>query len=420
MNNVILLMTFPIQDKNLGLEPSILTVVSSLTEFDGRLIYIYDNDTIKYEINEDYNICSYLCSVYISGLEDFKNWAKYRDKEKIIVGGYEPTLNPEEFENYSSRIILGPCDDLSETLLSQSRKIVKGITSFKNIPRYDLYDIKLNQQIIPDKNPEDIVVSINTSMGCYFNCDFCCSPLMSSNKIISKPLQLVEKEVNYFKKYNPKFLFIRDENFPLQKDWKQKLDIIHKNLINTKIYLFSSSTFCTNEDDVQFLKENGVYMICLGLEDITIDYKKNINLDKACKILKKYDIYIYLSFIVDPTKINTEENSREFYKKLTTRFIELKPEMVCGNFLMPFKGTKIWNKYKHLVDIPDDFKFYNSKSAFLEKNLINRKKMEYDMFKVQWDYYTSVLYKVYVRDFEIGDTLYNRFIELKNKFENGN
>lgn len=94
--------------------------------------------------------------------------------------------------------------------------------------------------------------------------------------------------------------------------------------------------------------------------------------------------------------------------------------MVCGNFLMPFKGTKIWNKYKHLVDIPDDFKFYNSKSAFLEKNLINRKKMEYDMFKVQWDYYTSVLYKVYVRDFEIGDTLYNRFIELKNKFENGN
>ena len=38
MNNVILLMTFPIQDKNLGLEPSILTVVSSLTEFDGRLI----------------------------------------------------------------------------------------------------------------------------------------------------------------------------------------------------------------------------------------------------------------------------------------------------------------------------------------------------------------------------------------------
>lgn len=274
MNNVILLMTFPIQDKNLGLEPSILTVVSSLTEFDGRLIYIYDNDTIKYEINEDYNICSYLCSVYISGLEDFKNWAKYRDKEKIIVGGYEPTLNPEEFENYSSRIILGPCDDLSETLLSQSGKIVKGITSFKNIPRYDLYDIKLNQQIIPDKNPEDIVVSINTSMGCYFNCDFCCSPLMSSNKIISKPLQLVEKEVNYFKKYNPKFLFIRDENFPLQKDWKQKLDIIHKNLINTKIYLFSSSTFCTNEDDVQFLKENGVYMICLGLEDITIDYKK--------------------------------------------------------------------------------------------------------------------------------------------------
>ena len=125
---------------------------------------------------------------------------------------------------------------------------------------------------------------------------------------------------------------------------------------------------------------------------------------------------VYLSFIVNPLKVKTEKQSFEFYTKLLKRFHDLKPEMVCGNFLMPFRGTKIWEDYTHLVS-EEDYDFYNSKSAFLEKNLENRKRMEYDMFYYQWYYYTSEFYQKNIRKFDINDTLHMRFLELKAEFE---
>ena len=399
----ILAMTFPQQNLNLGLEPSVLTVVP-----DGDNVeYILDYHKDKYK---DEEVELYLCSIYITGMEDFIHWSKTHSKNKIIAGGYEPTINPEEFLPYADRVIIGPCDDFNETMKQEGR-IVKGITRNWRIPRYDLYDVRLNQQIIPDKKPKDIVTSINTSQGCPFRCDFCCSPLMCDH-IMTKPLSLVEEEVSYLSQYNPKFLFIRDENFPLQKDWREKLALI-KNA-GAKIYLFASANLLT-EANVQYMKENNVYMICLGLEDITVDYSKNTHLDDVCELLHKYGIYVYLSFIVNPLKVHTNEDSKVFYDKLLSRFYKLKPEMVCGNFLMPFRGTKLWNEYKHLVT-RDDFKYYDSKSAFLEKDPHRRAIDEFEMFYYQWIYYTSEYYQKQIRRFDVNDTLHLRFLELKEEF----
>lgn len=395
-------MTFPKQDITLGLEPSILTVLP-----DGDNV-IYSMDNCDYN---DEEVEYYACSVYITGMNEFKRWAMNHDKQKIIVGGYEPTINPEEFVAYAKKVMVGPCDDW-EASIAQEGRIIKGITTYKRIPRYDLYDIRNNQQIIPDKKIDDICTSINTSQGCPFNCDFCCSPLMC-DKLISKPLELIQKEIDYLKQFNPKFIFIRDENFPLQKDWKQRLRIIKE--CGAKIYLFASANLLSSET-VKFMKENNVYMVCLGLEDITTEYNKNKRLDEVCKLLHNNGIMVYLSFIVNPLKVKTEKQSFEFYTKLLKRFHDLKPEMVCGNFLMPFRGTKIWEDYKHLVS-EEDYDFYNSKSAFLEKNLENRKRMEYDMFYYQWYYYTSEFYQENIRKFDINDTLHMRFLELKAEFE---
>ena len=148
----ILAMTFPKQDISLGLEPSVLTVVP-----DGDNVeYVLDYNIEKYDDSE---VDLYLCSIYITGMEEFIKWSKRHTKSKIIAGGYEPTINPDEFLEYADRVIVGPCDSFWETM-GQSGRIVKGITSNKRIPRYDLYDVRLNQQIIPDKQKDDIVTSI--------------------------------------------------------------------------------------------------------------------------------------------------------------------------------------------------------------------------------------------------------------------
>lgn len=396
-------MTFPKQDTNLGLEPSLLTV---FPEGD-NVVYSMTND----HSYNDNDVLYYLCSVYITGMAEFIEWSKHHDKAKIIVGGYEPTINPQDFTAYAGRIMVGPCDDFYASI-AQEGQIIKGITTYKKIPRYDLYDVHNNQQIIPDKLKNDVCTSINTSQGCPFKCDFCCSPLMCDH-IISKPLALVQQEIDYLKRHNAKYIFIRDENFPLQKDWREKLQII--NQLGAKIYLFASANLCT-EETVKFMKENGVYMVCLGLEDITVEYKKNDKLEEVCERLHRYGIYVYLSFIVNPLKVNTESTSRNFYARLLDRTQSLKAEMICGNFLMPFKGTKIWGDYKDIVT-KEDFKEYDSKSAFLEKDKIIRNEIEYRMFEFQNNYYHSQFYNENVRPFDENDTLGLRFLELSEQFK---
>ena len=69
-------MTFPRQDTSLGLEPSLLTV---LPEGD-NVIYSMENKDFN-----DEEVENYACSVYITGMNEFKEWAKKHDREKIIV-----------------------------------------------------------------------------------------------------------------------------------------------------------------------------------------------------------------------------------------------------------------------------------------------------------------------------------------------
>jgi len=403
--NRIIGMTFPRSDFNLGLEPSVLTVLPP-------------GQNVEYNMsNDDFNdedVEWYVCSVYISGYDEFIRWALKHDKEKIVVGGYHPTSFPEDFERYAYKIVQGPCDDFFATI-EQSGQFVQGVTVHKNLPRRDLYDISCNQQIIPDKRPSDRVVSINTSIGCSMKppCDFCCTPMMCP-KILSKPLEFVEREAKSLRVYNPNFIFFRDENFTMQKDWRERLAAVHQALPNTKIYLFASAN-TLNEEKLKFMADHGVYMICLGLEDPTVEYRKNSKLDQVVAWMKEHGIMAYLSFIVDPLRIISREAGAEFYQILMARIEELAPEMICGNFLMPFRGTKIWDKYYAHVS-PEDYKYYDSKTPFLIRNPIVREKMKFFMFWHQWQYYTSDFYNTKVREFKTGDTLHLRFEELYKHF----
>jgi hypothetical protein len=201
----------------------------------------------------------------------------------------------------------------------------------------------------------------------------------------------------------------------MQSDWRERLAVIHTALPETRLYLFASANTITTQEKADYMAQNGVYMVCLGLEDPTKEYAKNRTLDTVASFLKEAGIYIYLSFIVDPLAIVGRAEGEAFYQKLNQRFIELGPEMVCGNFLMPFRGTKLWDKYYQYVG-PEDYKYYNSKEPFLVRNPVLREKMSFFMFWYQWQYYNSEYYDISVRKFDTGDTLNLRFMELYNEF----
>ncbi len=397
-------LTFPENTGDSRLEPPVLTVLSGIENAE----YCFKDNN---HIADDEEIEYYACTVYSSGYHQFKEWSKNRNKNKIIVGGYHPTTCPDEFEGYAHKTVVGQCDSFFKTI-QQEGQVVNGITEYKNIPNYVKYNYKVNHLILPGVNEDDVCTSINTGIGCPYNCEFCCSPIMS-NKIISKPLVLVEKEVEYLKSIHANYLFIKDENLPLHKDWKERLAIIKRT--GAKLILFSSSNLLLKNNTIETLKKNNVYMVSIGIDNINSPTIKNKNIETAINKLKEYKIYAGLDFIVDSESIVTENARTEFYTRLLEVFKWLKPEMVSGTFLVPFKGTTLWNKYSSKVN-ENDYVFYNGKTAFLIKNNELREKIHFDMFWYQWLYFTSELYNTKVRHFFIEDTLHKKFMELYRYF----
>jgi radical SAM superfamily enzyme YgiQ (UPF0313 family) len=301
-------------------------------------------------------------------------------------------------------VITGICDEFWETF-DKGVGIHKGVFKGKNVPARYCYDISKNIQALPDYYNDQKLTSITTSFGCHFRCDFCATHLMS-RKIKKRRIESIVGELKDM--IYSDVLFIRDENFLKCSDWKERLELIKES--TDKIYLFASADMVTKET-VRILKKNRVWMVSMGMEDITMQYPKNRNLHNAIKILKDADIFVDLSFIINPSTLKNINEEMELFRQIKRKLFSYMPERICGNFLIPFPGTMISKKY-HIK--PNKYRLMTGKSAILSKNKNQKNRLERMLINIQLDYFMSSEYNE-MREFQCGDTLHDIFIRLLKK-----
>ena len=412
--------SFPRNNPNLGLEPSILSVLPPGENVE----YVDDNRSFV-----DHDIGMYLCSVYINGVNEFKEWAMKHDTRKIVVGGYHPTMFPEDFLNFVNKIVVGPCDDLDATLsqkgvlfekshydglqignarfvedrilkrfssvegwtrihgeMSSNQefpeepsgkadvledRVLPGVLTFRNSPRYDLYDIRKNQQIIPDKKIDDLSTSINTSMGCPYKCDFCC---------INAPFG---KSV--FRYWNPEFMItefdkianmgirnikIADEMFVLNKNHFLKIC----DLIIERGYDFNIGAYAridtVREEYLEKLKKAGVNWLALGIESgnrkVRIDAAKGkfdeVDVTDIVKKIESFDIEVISNYM-----FGMSGDTHETMQETLDLAIELNTSGANFNPTMIFPGSPLFTDAVNKgIELPPTYSGYSyySKDSF--------------------------------------------------------
>lgn len=325
--------------------------------FPGILTALPEGDNVRYMI--DYNdMCELddnqvefymieICAELFSPSDKFKNWISKINKNKIVIGGAAlPVLRDEDIECLNAgKIILGDCDDVMLTIQQPGYK-VKGITNYQKLPRYDL----LNINEIFKKN--DCFVNgfdeygLATSSGCLCNCNFCYQSIAGNVKHISKPLDYLEKEcksmVSLYGTANKCFLY--DANFTMSKTWKEALTILRKNNFS-KHYGFFASANTIKPGDAEFMRENDVYCISLGLEDINKNYSKNANITEVCRELYANGIGVNIGYIVNPEDLINPESERITIEKLHSILYDLRPINVFRSFLRIMYGTNLYYEY---------------------------------------------------------------------------
>jgi radical SAM superfamily enzyme YgiQ (UPF0313 family) len=384
------------------LEPSVLYLAS---ERPGDVnIFIEDNDPEK---AKDCDLV--LCSVYTRGWKEFQKFSEKVGKEKIIAGGYHPSADPAATAKYADKVVTGLTSNIEEIIESPQKGVVRGKPGSRKMHR-ELVDMKKMRQIYPDVFPGMMTGRSTSSVGCPFDCEFCATPKLSDRKMTTYEIERVEEDVADLKQRGVKAVFVSDESFTTRPQLKEVAQVYGKGDFDV-LYSFGTATTLTDEK-MRFLAENGWHSLNLGLEEINTSYRKNRDLASAIELAKKHGIKINLSFIVNDHGKSLNESLQD-YHALFQAFCDYKPAMVAANFMMPFPGTGIWDRYKDRVTEDDFIKFDSKTPVFSKEKLADWHK--HMAVAVQLAYYHSDAYKE-VRNFHNGDNLDLRFRELEKQF----
>ena len=290
------------------LEPSVLYLSPS----HGKLIFIEDNEPRP-------DIDLYLCSVYTRGFNEFVNFSKKAGREKIIAGGYHPTAMPEEVLPYAAKVVTGYCDNIDE-IISGPNGIQKGSFGFTRMRR-DLIDMSTMKQVYPDIYPNDISGSMVSSVGCPYDCDFCSTPNMSGRKMRTAALDYVAEEIDDLVSRGATTVFIRDESFATHP-MMQEVAPLFKDKFKVLYSFGTSAVFAKRPELLPVLKESGWHSLNLGLEDVGVKYRKNLNLKMGVQNIHKNGLQHVMSFIVNDDG-KTFEEAKANYQALYEAFIEI-------------------------------------------------------------------------------------------------
>ena len=182
----------------------------------------------------------------------------------VVMGGLHVTSVPDEALQYCTTVVIGEGEPVWPTLLEDFKA-----GSLKNryqqdapydlseapIPRFDLLD--------PHKYNR---ITIQTSRGCPWSCEFCASSILISPRYKVKPVDKVIQELEAVKKiWDRPFIEFADDNSFVNHTYSKELA---RALIPYNIAWFTETDLSVAEDDelLALLRESGCKQILIGLE----------------------------------------------------------------------------------------------------------------------------------------------------------
>ena len=288
---------------------------------------------------------------------------------KVLVGGVHAEVNPEDFESeYIDYIIRAnglrtvteildrleqkkQADDLSGVYRGRSERPLKETVfpyAFPDRSKVDRYRSKYYYMFHRNCS------LIKTSFGCPYRCAFCfCRQITDGNYFARTPEDVIAE----LKTVKEREVYIVDDDFLVNRERLLKfIRLLLENRIKKRYLIYGRADFIAeNEDVIRAFRKAGLRAVIVGLESCDSrelrDYHKMTQVavnEKAVRILKKYDVECYGTFItgIDWKKEDFKALER-WIKKLGIVFVNLQP-------LTPLKGTELYEKYRKDFMIRED------------------------------------------------------------------
>jgi radical SAM superfamily enzyme YgiQ (UPF0313 family) len=264
--------------------------------------------------------------------------------QKVIMGGFHPTMLPEECLNCADTVVIGDAEDtwprIIEDLKNQTlqRKYYSKNDS-------DLSAIVYDNSVYQGKRYNDIAM-VQFSRGCRFSCDFCSVHAFYKDTIRCKNPETIVSEIQ---KRKEKLIFFIDDNlFAEEKKVRELCEALIP--LKKKWFCQISIDAAKNIELLKLMKQSGCLAVLIGFESLSKDnlklMKKTANLqnvDYSQIITNIYSCHlmIYATFVVG-YDFDSGNSIRDLLK------FTLKNRFFIANFnpLMPMPGTKLYQRLK--------------------------------------------------------------------------
>jgi len=380
------------------MEPLQVAQIAALMPKDVELLFWDDRmEKIPYDIPTDLMIIS--VETY-TAKRAYQISAEYRNRNvKVIMGGFHPTLCPDEASDYADTIVVGEAENIWHEVISDFRE-------GRLKKRYDGTVCDFRKDIIPDRTIYKGKKYLNITLlesgrGCKFNCEFCSIQSFFKRSHHFRKIKTIVNEINLLKE-NTKLFFFVDDNIISDHAFASRLFMALIPL-NIKWVGQADITITQNPDLLDLMVKSGCQAILIGFETLRVDnlnmMKKNLlteteKLEDAIRLIHKSGIRIYGTFL-----FGYDYDSEEDFERVLKFCIRNKLFMVGFNHVTPFPGTPLYNRLEKENKLRfakwwlDDNYTYGQVPF---KSNINYKLIEKECRRIRQEFYgiRSILYRM--------------------------
>jgi len=268
-----------------------LLIVAALTPEQFKIKFIDENiETINFDEDFDLIAISIMTQQAMRGYEIADKFRK--NGSNIVIGGIHATILPKEAKEHADSVIIGEAENTWSFLINDFlngkirpfyRSEVPADLTMSPVPKYELI-----------KPTSYEMVWVQTSRGCPYDCEFCCSSKVFGSKFRHKNIEQVIREIRVLKdmwRKNDQIGFA-DDNMFINKKYSRELI---KEIGNLNINWFAQSdiSIAEDEDFLKFIRENGCKNLFIGFESASQESISSINKNSwKAKLVNNYTDYI--------------------------------------------------------------------------------------------------------------------------------
>lgn len=333
----------PLKVKKVFYIPLSLYLIAGHTPGDWKVKIVNDySEDIPYE--GDYDLVGITMNT-LHSKRGYEIAGRFRERGRpVVLGGFHPTLFPEEAGLYADAIVCGEADLVWKEVLADAaagrlkpRYQAERLSDMKNtpMPRYDL---------IKKRNQRNLILPVEFSRGCPYNCEYCSVTQFYGHKYRTRSMDEVVRDI---KATGSRLIDFVDDNIAGNMTAAAQL---FESLVPLKIYWIAQVPLHLASDEklLALAARSGFRFAIIGIETLDSRNLKTINKGinqveeyiERIRLFQKYGITVCVTLM-----FGFDNDTPETFKK-TYQFIE-KLGVVPSPFIVtPFPGTSLYHRMK--------------------------------------------------------------------------